>query len=167
MKTVETLAVCKGFALCRGSITADDFYEYTYNDTSTDAKFSQIFFLEEGSGELQNSDGTVYGSSLVSGVWDLREFYKKIYRFVPYEKGAKWICINPIPSNKFFNIEHLKAGTERTIIGNDKLEIILCLRGSLNINDKVFNQYNYARILKGKEAIIKVNDDSEALYMYR
>lgn len=167
MKKVETLAVCKGFALCRGSITADDYYEYTYLDTSTDAKFSQIFYLEEGSGELQNSDGTVYGNSLVSGVWDLREFYKKIYRFVPYEKGAKWICINPIPSNKFFNIEHLKSGTERTIIGNDKLEIILCLRGSLNINDKVFNQYNYARILKDKEAIIKVNEDSEALYMYR
>ena len=167
MKKVETLAVCKGFALCRGSITANDFYEYTYHDTSTDAKFSQIFYLEEGSGELQLSDGSVYGNSLTSGIWDLREFYKKVYKFVSYEKGAKWICINPIPSNKFFDIELLKSNTEKTIIGDDKLQIILCLRGSLNINDKVFSQYNYARILRDKQAVIKVNQDSEALYMYR
>lgn len=168
MKKFETLAICRGFALCRGYITPNDSHEYSHSDTSTNARFSQIFYLTRGGGKLYKYDNTIYGESDTPNIWDLREFYKEPYILASGDKGAEWICINPIPANKFFDFELLSTGTKKTIYGNkEKEQSIICLKGTLLINDKVFNKYNYTRILDGKIADITVNNDSEALYLFR
>jgi hypothetical protein len=165
MKLMSTLAVCKGFAQCRGFITPNDSFEYTISDTTTDSKFSQIFCLLEGGGVMYNSDGSEYGR--LNDVWDLREYFGKTYKFVAGDKGAAWLCINPIPADKFFSFELKRSNTNFTIEGDGKEHIILCTKGTLNINDKELKQFNYSRILNGKTANIVIPGESEAIYLTR
>lgn len=165
MKLISTLSVCKGFAMCRGHITSNDFYEYTQEDVSSDARFSQIFYLLEGSGTVYNSDGSLHDKSDVSNAWDIRYFYKKPYKFVAGDRGATWICINPIPADKFFDMELIKQST--SIEGTEEEQNIICVKGTAIINDKQLKQFNYARIPNGKVANITVPEGSELLYIKR
>ena len=167
MKLMSTLAVCKGFAQCRGFITPNDSFEYTVNDTTTDSRFSQIFCLLEGGGIMYNADGSEYGRSDVSNAWDLREFFGKTYKFVAGDKGATWLCINPMPADKFFSFELKRSDTSFTIEGDGKEHILLCTKGTLNINDNTLKQFNYSRILNGKTANVVIPSESEALYLTR
>jgi hypothetical protein len=164
---MSTLAMCKGFAQCRGFITPNDSFEYSLDDTTSDAKFSQIFCLLEGGGIMYNEDGTEYGRSDISNAWDLREFHGKRYKFVSGNKGAAWLCINPIPADKFFSFELKRAGSTFEVNGDGKEHIILCIKGTLNINDKELKQFNYSRILNGKTAHVVIPSESEALYLTR
>ena len=167
MKLMSTLAVCKGFAQCRGFITPNDSFEYSLNDTTSDAKFSQIFCLLEGGGIMYNSDGSEYGRSDTTIALDLRDYYGKTYKFVAGDKGAAWLCINPIPADNFFSFELKKSNSNFTITGDGKEHIILCTKGTISINDKELKQFNYSRILNGKTADIVIPSESEALYLTR
>ena len=167
MKLMSTLALCKGFAQCRGHITSNDSFEFTLEDTIEDSKFSQIFCLLEGGGAMYDSNGNQVGNSSGYNVWDLREFYGKTYKFVAGQHGATWLCINPIPANKFFSFELKRSNTEFDMIGDDKDQIILCTKGNILVNDKSLNIFNYARVWTGKSAHVKIPHNSEAIYLTR
>jgi hypothetical protein len=188
MKLMASLVLCKGFALCRGFITPNDTYSYDASETNVDTRFSQIFYMIDGGGTL-NSSGKVIGSNIngsqyVDPDWqsnyndkvqmtsnsmlvDLRDFYGKSYNFVAGDRGAGWLCINPIPSGSFFSSSLLTAGTTRTIIGDGNEHIVMCAKGTITANDKPLNQFNYTRVLNGKTANIVVPSDSEAIYLTR
>ena len=167
MKLMSTLALCKGFAQCRGHITANDSFEYTLDDTTSDSKFSQIFCLLEGGGIMYDDKGNEYGRSNTYNAWDLREFHGKTYKFVSGAHGATWLCINPIPVNKFFQFELKRSNSEFDMVGNDKEQIILCTKGDIIVNDKTLNVFNYARVWTGKSAHVKIPHNSEAIYLTR
>ena len=167
MKLVSNLELCKGFAVCRGHITANDTYIYSIDDASTDTKFSQIFYMLEGSGTAYNEDGSVYGSSNNPGVWDLRSMHQKSYKFTAGEHGATWLCINPIPANNFFNLEILKQGSSKTIQGDGKEHIVMCGKGVITANDVELKQFKYTRVLNGKTINFNIPDGSEAIYLTR
>lgn len=188
MKLIASLVLCKGFALCRGFITPNDSYNYDASETNVDTRFSQIFYMIEGGGTL-NCEGKVIGSNVngnqyVDPEWrdaynekvqmssnsmliDLRDFYGKSYNFVAGEYGAGWLCINPIPSEKFFTPSLIRAGETKTIEGDGKEHIVMCAKGTITANDKSLNQFNYTRVLNGKTANIVVPSDSEAIYLTR
>jgi hypothetical protein len=166
MKLISSIVVCKGFALCRGHITSNDWFEFGPLESSTDTKYSQIFTLLEGGGRLFDSANNELGESNTTGTWDLRTLYGKSYKFVAGPHGATWSCINPIPADKFFDFEVKKEG-EFVYEGNDKEQIIFCLRGNITVNDKSLEQFKYVRVLNGKTANLTIPKDSEALYMTR
>jgi len=188
MKLMASLVLCKGFALCRGFITPNDTYTYDADETNVDTRFSQIFYMIDGSGII-NVDGNQIGSKIGSDIivdpnWqieydekvqksansmmiDFRDFYGKSYNFVAGEYGAGWLCINPIPSNRFFTPSLIRAGETKTIEGDGKEHIVMCAKGSIIANDKTLTQFNYTRVLNGKTAVIVVPDDSEAIYLTR
>jgi len=159
--------LCRGFAICTGHVTANETYEYSLEDTTVDTKFSQIFYLYEGSGALYDENDVIYNKSSVPSVWDLRMYYKKKYKFVANKLGATWICINPIPAYNFFDIEHLHSNTTKTIIGDGKEHVILSLRNKIIVNDAELTHLKYSRILNGKVANVIVPSGSEALYLTR
>jgi hypothetical protein len=167
MKLMSTLALCKGFAQCRGHITSNDSFALTQEDTSTDTKFSQIFCLLEGGGSIYDDKGIELGSSFDYNAWDLRSLHGKTYSFKAGPHGATWLCINPIPADKFFNFELKRSGTEFDMIGNDSDQIILCTKGNIFVNDKNLNIFNYARVWTGKSAHVKIPHNSEAIYLTR
>ena len=188
MKLIASNILCKGFALCRGFITPHDTYNYSPEDANVDTRYTQIFYLLEGNGHLKYnndvvmsySDGVftlnpsyknevenfinVKGSTFMA---DLRGFKGRPFSFVSGDKGAGWICINPVPASKPFDSSLILGGTTKTIVGDGKEHVVMCVRGSININDKSFNIFNYARVLEGKTAEIVVPSDSEALYLTR
>jgi len=167
MKLESSIVICKGFALCRGHMTPGDSYSYTKDDTTQDARFSQVFYLVEGGGIMYDGIGREHGRSDASDVWDFREYYGKSYRFLAGTSGATWLCVNPLPSNKFFNVELIRENNNKTIVGDGAEHIILCAKGNLTINDKSLSQFNYSRILNGKTAEVNVPAGSEALYLSR
>ena len=160
MKLISSLHICKGFAMCRGHITANDQYEYTERETSEDTRFSQIFYLLEGSGIAP--DGNFYKDKLLM---DMRDYFQKQYKFIAGNNGATWLCINPIPANKFFDAEILNTPT--TIVGDGREHIIICAKGTIFANDKELKQFNYVRVLNEKTANISFSEDSEAIYLKR
>jgi len=188
MKLIASLVLCKGFALCRGFITPNDTYNYDADETNVDTRFSQIFYMIEGSGTI-NVDGNQIGSKKGSDIYvdpnwqeayeqkvlksdnsmliDLRDFYGKSYSFVAGEYGAGWLCINPIPSDKFFTPSLIRAGETKTIEGDGKEHVVMCAKGTITANDKSLTQFNYTRVLNGKTATIVVPGDSEAIYLTR
>ena len=116
MKLIGSLVLCKGFALCRGHITENDTYTYTMEDTSNNTKFSQIIYTLEGGGELYDEDGKAVRKSGPREVNDLREFYKKPYSYMAGQNGATWVCINPFPVDKFFDVKLIPGSTKSVMI---------------------------------------------------
>ncbi len=167
MKLIGAFAVCKGFAMCRGHMTSNETYSYTQEDTQNDAKFSQIIYVIEGSGILFDHDNNRVRSSGSNEVNDLREFYGKPYKFISGSKGATWICINPFPADKFFDVRLIKQNLNEIIVGSEKENVIVCVKGSITINDKKIEQFKYARILNDKTANIVIDSDSSALHLTR
>jgi len=162
MKTIDKLIICKGFALCRGIMSPYDSYYYTLEETSTDTKFSQLLYLLYGGGIAP--DGKEYHNNLLL---DVRDYYQKPFAFKSGSAGAMWLCINPIPANKFFDASLIKAGETRTIVGDGKEHVILSAKGDIIANDKTLEMFQYTRVLNGKEAVITVPENSEAIYLTR
>jgi len=188
MKFIASNILCKGFALCRGSITPNDNYNYSPEDDNVDARYTQIFYLLEGNGHLKVENDIIgwYDNNIVTMnpecdseirnhvfnngatcLVDLKVFKGKPFGFISGDKGASWICINPIPANKPFDCDLILGETSKTIVGDGKEHIVMCARGSIFINDKPFNIFNYARVLKGKTAEVVVPSGSEAIYLTR
>jgi hypothetical protein len=163
MKMVSSTILCKGFALCRGRMTKNDTFNYTKEITSEDAKFSQIMYLLEGGGMTPLGPAAFDNNKLV----DFRDFYKKEYSLSCDERGATWICINPIPADNFFDVTLLEGGNNYTFEPDiNKEQIILCVENYITINNKIFNQFNYTRIID-KNATVNIPDSSEALFLSR
>lgn len=188
MKFIASTVLCKGFALCRGFITPNDVYNYDPSDSNIDTRYTQIFYLIEGSGSLYSKEtyiGDYNGnnSSVIdeykqqydqyvqkgdtSLLIDLRVFKGSHFSFRSGDKGAGWLCINPVPSDKLFVPQLIKSNTSTTIVGDQNEHIVMCAKGNITINGITFNQFNYARVLEGKTAEIVVPSDSEAIYLTR
>lgn len=166
MKIVDDLIMCKGFAICRGTMTAGETYSFTSANTSADGIFSQLGYCASGSAILYDMDGNYKLKFETGKLYDVRDFYNKDFYITAEENGGTWICINPTPANKFYKGSILEPDTVRTIKGSEKEQVVLCLSGKITINDKSLNQFQYARILKGKTAKISVDSDSLGIYFH-
>jgi len=180
MKIIEPLIVCRGFGICHGEFGPYVDNIQTVEDTSTDFKFSQIFILLEGSGSFVGTiDGSTkdgYGNIVPTSngivrdfkhnAWDLREMYKRSYKFIADDRGAKWMCINPLPANAFFDFELF---TDSRAITNDtgNQRFIVCVKGPIFINGNQLDQFKYSRIFVDKTANIEIPAGSSALYLHR
>jgi hypothetical protein len=188
MKFIASTVLCKGFALCRGFITPNDVYNYDPADADVATRYTQIFYLIEGSGSLYSGQTFVgeyngTNSNVIDSykdtfdqyvqkgdrslLIDLRFVKGQPFSFQSGNNGAGWLCINPVPADGLFTPELLKSNTSRTIVGDGNEHIVMCAKGSITINDKTFNQFNYARVLEGKTANIVVPSESEAIYLTR
>jgi hypothetical protein len=181
MKVIDPIIVGRGFGICKGIFDPYEENIQTVEDTSTDFKFSQIFILMDGSGSFYGSVDVVtkdgYGNpvSTTNGAasdwkfnaWDLRDFYKRSYKFVAGDRGAKWMCINPLPANGFFDFEIIQSGSKVISGENGKQNVIVCITGPIFINNKQIDQYKYSRILGNTIANIEIPQGCAALYMHR
>jgi hypothetical protein len=188
MKFIASTVLCKGFALCRGFITPNDSYNYSPDDANIDTRFTQVFYMIEGSGSIHLNNNFVgqfnSGSSNVvpeyqqyydqyvkrgnsSLLIDLRGFQGSAFNFTSGNNGAGWLCINPVPADKLFDCDLIRGNTNTTITGDGREHIVMCAKGNITINGKKFEQFNYARVLEGKTADIVVPSDSEAIYLTR
>ena len=181
MKIIDPITVCRGFAICKGDFGPYVDNEQSVRDTSEDFKFSQIFVLLEGSGSfvcssnLSSKDGFGNLVPTTDGVvndfkhnaWDLRELYKRSYKFVAGGRGAKWMCINPLPANGFFDFELIIPGSRSITNDNGNQRFIVAAKGPIIVNNKQVDQFKYVRIFKDVTANIEVPQGSSALYMHR
>lgn len=188
MKFIASTVMCKGFALCRGFITPNDEYNYSPDDADIATRYTQIFYLIEGSGSLYSGNtyiGDYNGSNSsvideyksqydqyvqkgdTSLLIDLRVFKGSPFSFKSGDKGAGWLCINPVPADGLFNCNLIKSDTNFSITGDGKDHIIMCAKGNITINNITFNQFNYAKVSEGKIADVVVPSGSEAIYLTR
>ena len=181
MKIIDPITVCRGFAICKGDFGPGVQNEQSVKDTSEDFKFSQIFVLLEGSGtfvstyDVISKDG--YGnpvptsngiaSDFKHNAWDLRDYYKRSYKFVAGNRGAKWMCINPLPANGFFDFELIGEGSKSITNDNGNQRYVVAAKGPIVVNNKLVDQFKYVRIFKDVTANIEVPQGSSALYMHR
>lgn len=141
--------------MCRGYITPGDVYNYAPEDSYVDSKFTQIFYLIEGTAGLIKCDGE-YIASYNNGaldvipeykdyfdnhfdyvpqsstmMLDVRTFQGKAFNFEAGSQGGTWLCINPIPATKHFDAKILKPNTHTTIVGDGKEHVIICAKGKI------------------------------------
>lgn len=166
MKLMDDLIMCKGFAICRGMMTAGETYSFTSANTSSDGIFSQLGYCVSGSAILYDSEGTAKIKFETGNLYDVRDYYGKDFNIVAEENGGTWICINPTPASKFYTGVLLKENTTKTIKGTDKEQVVMCLNGEIVVNDKTLKQFQYARILKGKTAKLTLGPDTMGIYFY-
>ena len=159
--------ICRGFMLCSGYASGGTQYQYTDAEFSENGKFVQLFYGVEGTGKALDENGNEVFGLRKGGLYDFRDYYNKPLTCEFTSPSASWITINPLPANNFFTGEVLKAG-EHTVVGeNNKEKNIICVRGSITINDKQFKEQNYARVLHGKTAQISIPFNCEALLIVR
>lgn len=167
MKVIETLAIHKGFAVCKGAMSSNDVYEYTAANTSADGVFSQLLFGIAGSGKVYDENDNFVMDIVDPGtIYDFKDLYGKGYKIVAGQYGGTWICINPMPADKVYNYELINSNESKIIIGTDKEQVVYCITGSITVNNREVKQMQYVRILKDTEANISVSKDSIALYFY-
>jgi hypothetical protein len=166
MRHIEAPFICKGFVICVGHITPNDVYDFTEKDTTADGVFSQIGFCIDGGAVLYDKDGNKVKDLYGDTYYDFKEFYGTEYKMVTGENGGTWFGINPVPATKIYNGEVIRPGQIKTIIGEDKEQVVICIYGKIEVNGKELIGKQYARIFKDKSARVVVNEGGLALYFY-
>jgi hypothetical protein len=164
----DRTALCKGFALCTGFVTANDEVVVTVDSLKREGTFSQLFYGVMGSAKLYDLKGNLLLDCKEGNFYDMRDFYHiggYVYK-TGSEEGGSWFCINPFPSNKIYDYKVLNEGDTESVFGDGVERAILCVKGRVNINDKTLQQKQYARILKDKMATYTIEKDSLAVYFW-
>ena len=164
MKLIFDNVLCKGFVMCRGRMKGNEEYSYSRDVTSTDSKFSQIYYLLEGGG----TGPLGYMSADNNRLFDFRDYYNHDYKLISDNSGITWLCINPIPANNFFDAKLLYENKQYVFDGNKDIEqIIICAKNYITINNNKINLFKYVRVLPGKTITVDIANNSEALYLSR
>ena len=71
------------------------------------------------------------------------------------------IGFNTMNKNIHWNARILDKNTK--VVKENKKSILICLDGSMIVNDKKFKRYNYASLVVGKEYDIEIDQDSTAV----
>ena len=166
MRHIEAPFICKGFVICVGYITAGDVYEFTTEETTSDGVFSQLGYCIDGGAVLNDKAGNKVMDLKAGTLYDFRDLYGKEYTMKTGPNGGTWFCINPTPATKRYAYELIHEDTIKTIEGEDKEQVVICVYGKLKINGKELIGKQYARIFNGKSAEVKVKPDSLALYFH-
>lgn len=166
MRHIEAPFICKGFVICVGHITPHDVYDFTEKDTTSDGVFSQIGYCIDGGAVLYDKEGNKIKDLYADTYYDFKEFYGKEYKMVTGEKGGTWFGINPVPATKIYVGEIIKPGELRSIVGEEREQVIISVFGKININGKELIGKQYARVFNGKVANVSVEPNSLALYFY-
>lgn len=168
MKFVERTTLCKGFAICTGYITENDKLLVTVEDLKRDGNFSQIGYCEVGGATLYDINDNKVIDCEADNFYDLRDLYHKGGYYYTTDKGTggSWFLINPIPSVKIYDAKLMREGDSKTVLGDDIERTVICVKGTVVINDKVLQSKQYSRILKDKMASFTVSKDSIAIYFW-
>jgi hypothetical protein len=164
MKFIDNVSICKGFAICKGHMTAGETYTYSVEDASKDAVYSQLLFGLNGSGAAYDADGVKITDIVIPNtLYDFKDYYGKEYSIRSAENGGTWVCINPIPASKVYTHRVLIDGI--VIAGDDSENVVICMQGPISINGKLLKQLQYARIFKDKIADIQIPTGSIAVHL--
>ena len=165
MRFMEAPIICRGFVLCIGHISADHTFVVTPEDTMKDGTFSQVNYCIFGKCDLYDSSDNLVDEIVEGDSYDGTEYYGKGYKCVtPENIGGSWFSINPLPATKIYDFEVLGEDDTRTIVGDGIERTIICVTGSMTVNDKTLTEKQYARILNGKTANITIAKGSKAIY---
>jgi len=165
MKVLSTAEICKGFAICVGHITANDEFVFTVEETTGNGVFSQLGYCIEGYADLIDSDGKVIQELSGGNLYDFRDYYSTSYKMrTNSTTSGTWFCINPILATKIYDATLLKENTTKTYTGDGVENVIVCVTGTVKVNDKVLESKNYVRVLNGKIANVTVYPGSVAVY---
>jgi hypothetical protein len=130
-----------------------------------DGTFSQVNYCIFGKCDLYDSSDNLVDEIVEGDSYDGTEYYGKGYKCVtPENIGGSWFSINPLPATKIYDFEVLGEDETRTIVGDGIERTIICVTGSMTVNDKMLTEKQYARILNGKTANITIAKGSKAIY---
>lgn len=168
MKFTETTTLCKGFALCIGYVTEDDSVSINVEHLKRDGNFSQIGYCEIGGATLYDLSGNKIMECNSDTFYDMRDLYHKGgYQYkTNLGTGGSWFGINPIPSIKIYDAVLLREGDTDSILGDGIERTIICVKGTVKVNDKTLQPKQYSRILKDKMATYTLSKDSIAIYFW-
>ena len=159
MKKVPTCRrfhrICEDFTLCvnigeRGYVLAEH----------PDERYTIFYYALYGSGKI----GKIFESDYIliesKNLTDVREYINSEVIFHAHEDFCL-IGFNTMNKNIHWNARILDKNTK--VVKENKKSILICLDGSMIVNDKKFKRYNYASLVVGKEYNIEIDQDSMAV----
>jgi len=166
MLIVNDPIICKGFVYCTGHCTDGDSLKAKTEDWKDDGKFTQIFYVAQGSGKLYDETGLLKFELKEHNLYDFKDLYNRYFRVEASNKSCTWIGINPVPASRFFKAELKK---ENFVVEGEegKENIIICVKNNIIIENKNLNELNYSRIKYGKKVTVEVPKNSHAIYLVR
>jgi hypothetical protein len=165
MKVLTTNQICKGFVICIGHMTANETYSFTTADTTKNGGYSQLGYCLEGSANVLDSNGNVTDTYSAGNLYDLKKHYNTAFSYtINSEVGGTWFCINPVPATKIYDGTLLTENTTTSYTGDGVESVVVCVNGTVTVNDKTLQNQNYVRILNGQTANVTVGAGSVALY---
>ena len=159
MKKVPTCRrfhrICEDFTLCvnigeKGYVLAEH----------PDERYTIFYYALYGSGKI----GKIFESDSIlietKKLTDVREYINSEVIFHAHEDFCL-IGFNTMDKNINWNPKILDKNIK--IVKEDKKSILICLDGSMIVNDKKFKRYNYASLVVDEEYNIEIDQDSMAV----
>ena len=160
MNTLNSIN-CRSFMLCVGSMSPNDSLEYTNTGLGM---VNHLMYMHTGSGAVKTQNGLTI--SLEEGnVYDLSSYANTPLTYESGLNGAHYLIVDPLPNDKLYDYELLKGSAQKTIVGNDTEQVILCVYGTASCNGKNISETQYARVLSGKTVDITVPDNSAVIIL--
>ena len=146
---------CEDFTLCvnigeNGYVLAEhpnERYTIFYYALYGSGKFGKIF---------ESEHILIESKKLV----DVRDYVNSEVIFQAHEDFCL-IGFNTMNKNIHWNARILDKNTKA--VKENKKSILICLDGSMIVNDNKFKRYNYASLVVGKEYDIEIDQDSTAV----
>ena len=145
----------RAFVICRGATTADS---PVVNPNVNVGEYNQFFYGVSGLGKATTSQGEV---PLTAGeLVDLSAFQGQEITYTSTTDMAAWVAFNPILPNTKLIVSILDQPTQVELLDNELETYIVPIKGSVEVNGKVIEEFKSGRLLIGKLGSLIVPEGS-------
>ena len=133
-----------------------------YNEN--DGHYHQWLYIVEGAakGEVRNSENILETPLLTDTGYtpgtllDVSHTKGKYVTTITNDIGLSIMMFNPIPTTRDLNIELVKGTTTKTITAGDNRITLVCILGTITVNDKIVESLQHVKIFPGKTVTISL-----------
>lgn len=143
------------FVICRGATTADS---PVVNPNANVGEYNQCLYAMHGAGVAASAAGEVV---LAAGeLTDLSAFQGQEITYTSTTGMAAWVAFNPILPNTKLIVSILDQPTQVELLDNELETYIVPIKGSVEVNGKVIEEFKSGRLLIGKLGSLIVPEGS-------
>jgi hypothetical protein len=133
-----------------------------------DGHYHQAVYIVDGEAEVEVRDSDdestkpayIQGNDSAGSLIDETASRGKYVKTITKDVGLMMVTFNPIPSTRELDIEIVKGSKTREITTVDNRITVVCLTGTVTINDKELVNLQYAKILPGKTVTLTLPKNS-------
>ena len=150
------------FVYCMANFSPNE--SHTYQNIGN-GHFHQFLYVVSGRAEetIEDQDGNVVlfdDSDREGELVDMTELKGTVHKTKTTDTSISFITFNPVPDTRQLAVEILKGPSQHTVTAESSRKTIVCITGTIKVNDKELSTLQHAKIFPGKTVEITMPENT-------